>query len=68
MVNTCTVKHNAMEFNQFIEKPNAMKCLNTLGAVGGLFLVSLIRYCDLENQRCVKTVSLFSKEVKMLKV
>ena len=68
MVNICTVEHNAMKFNQFITKPNAMNCLNTLGAVGGLFLVSLIRYCGLENERCVKKVSLFSKEVKMLKV
>ena len=57
-----------MEFNQFIEKPNAMKCLNMLGAVGGLFLVSFLRYCDLENQRCVRKVSLFSKEVKMLTI
>ena len=42
MVNTCTVEHNPMEFNQFIEKPNAMKCLNILGAVDGLFLVSFL--------------------------
>ena len=56
-----------MEFNQFIEKPNAMKCLNTLDAVGGLFLRFLLYVisCDLEKSKMDKKVSLFSEEVKI---